>query len=209
MRYVSRLEEALMSLLLILLSIIVLYVMYTSGGYSSFYDFFVDKGVGIMIICYLGIVGSIYLFRIIIDIVIPAKKEVLFLEKTKGSRIDDRLVFIDKKGKIYKYINKDNIVYDSKYYEVLRYCFSVKEVLKESNKSFKLKPAKKNFWLTWYSPLGLLEDGLVLPIFYIFFAACVFSSVVSKGEMKVYGLALGALPLYFIIYDIVKKWKEW
>ena len=91
------------------------------------------------------------------------------------------------------------------FYEVVKTNSLIKEIIGESNENFEIVKEKKSYWLNWYSPIGNFENFFLLPIIYVMFLPGFFSFILSDGFDKIYGLIIGIIPLFLIIYDLIYK----
>ena len=130
--------------------------------------------------------------------VIKPKKDVLYLISKKNNIC----TFIDKRGKIFFFMDNDYIV--EKFYVVLRTCDSIYDILGVSIDSFKLVPLKESYWLNF----GNFENIFLLPIVYVILLPGLLSILMSNGFEKIFGIIYILFPLYSIIYDLIYKIKR-
>ena len=64
---------------------------------------------------------------------------------------------------------------------------------------------RKNFWLCIYTPIWKYENIFLLPILYMIAFICIALIFI---ERKI-NLPILIISIYFIIYDIVYKLKNW
>ena len=137
-----------------------------------------------------------------LNIIISPKKEILYLCKNENNKI----FFIDKKGKRYEYdIDKNNFE-ENNYYYVLKTHNYICKVFEKTSENW-IPKEKKSYWLNCYSPMGNFEDIFLLPIVYVILFPCLLSFFMAKGYQKIYGVIFSIVPFYAIIYDLIYKIK--
>ncbi len=99
-----------------------------------------------------------------------------------------------------------------KYYEVYRthsYVVSIIREYTENSKPFEPK-MKESYWLNLYLPNGEeIRELLVLPILYVLTLPGLLCAIMAEDVTpKFVGLLITCLPVYCIIYDFVKKYKN-
>ncbi len=154
------------------------------------------------IVSFVFIMSSIYVWvSFAKDAYKTPTKEILYLKSFK----DDLYEFVDKKGRSYFVVNDDK--YDvKKYYEVLKTTNIIYDVIDETKEKFELKKGK-NYWLNLYSPVGNIENMLVLPALYVIVIPGLIAFFMSVGFYKLFGIIWTFIPIYFIIYDYLYKKK--
>lgn len=127
------------------------------------------------------------------------KKEVLYLHKK-----DNNLFFVNRRGK--KVFCDKITVKKEGYYNVWKTKHYVLRILNKSNVSWPFK-YKKSFWLTWYSPIGCIEDLLLLPNLYIIFIFFVIR-IIFGNKLTRFDSFIQSIPVALaILIDLVCKLK--
>ncbi len=194
-------------ILTIAFGLIGLLFIYSSGVFSLkswalLYDCIYEHPIEIIWGLFFIIISIYNLTFYLLNFVLPPKKEVVYLSKTR----ENGIYFLDKKGKKYEYnMHKKNIKWNS-YYKVIKTHNFILDILDEASEDWKPKE-KKSFWLNFYTPFGNVEDVFILPIVYVVAFPVILSFLMSKGEVRFYGLLLCSIPIYVFIYDIVYKIK--
>ncbi len=125
--------------------------------------------------------------------------------------VDNGKIFINKKGNKIESVEKIDELTD-KYYKVYRthnYVLSVKEEYTETDNLFE-PIIKENYWLNLYLPNGEeVRDILLLPILYFLAAPGLLCFLLAEDNIQRFiGIVIMFVPVYTIIYDLIKKIKR-
>lgn len=176
--------------------------LFSVNDYNMLYECFFKAGDSIIFGTFLFLV-SLYLFVFILsDLLLPPKKEILYLKEFD----DDSAIFLSKKGKKFYYRIDQKKLKEKSYYYVLKKHEYITEVL-ESTKGTWLPKEKKSYWMNCYTPVGNFEDYFLLPIVYVILLPGILSILMSEGSQKVYGIIYSIVPFYMIMYDLIYKIK--
>ena len=203
--------------ILMIVGILIIYFTWGNKELNSenLYQYFCEDGFVFIFALFFIIIGIYCYYTLIINNIITPKIDVLYLKDVNELNYYIyeskylELIFLNRKGKKYKYITKKekekNEYVANNFYDVLRTKDDVKEVIQRSIESFDVLNEKKSYWFNFYAPGFKVEDMLVLPILYVLFLPCLFSFILSKGTDKMYGFILGSIPFGFILYDFIYK----
>ena len=180
----------------------VLFIFLSWGGmeltYYNFYNYIYKNGMLFIFSLFfigVGIYCLIYIFS-------KSKEDILYLNNYE----DDECIFIDKKGRVYRYYIKDFEV--GKFYKVLRRRSQLVKVIGRTDIKFEILKPKESFWLNIYTPFGNFKDIMLLPIIYVTALPGFLSFIMSKGLQKIFGIIFMTVPIFLIVYDIIYKIKK-
>lgn len=180
----------------------VLFIFFSWGGmeltYDNFYKYIYKNGIPfIFSLFFIGV--GIYCWTFVFS---KDKEDILYLKNYE----DNDCIFIDKKGKVYRYYPKDFEV--GSFYKVLRRNSQLVQVIEKTDKKFEILKPKESFWLNMYTPFGNFKNIMLLPIIYVVALPGFLSFIMSKGFQKIFGIIFMAVPIFLIVYDIVYKIKK-
>ena len=170
---------------------------------EMFYECILKNGILVIFGLFFFIISLYCWISFFQNIILFPKKEILYLSEI----YKNKSIFINKKGK--KFVFKNCKKETNKYYYVMKTHDYIYEVLDEckENLNDNTPKEKKSYWLNFYSPMGNYENLLLLPIFYVILLPGLLSFIMAKGDNKIYGLIISAVPIYAIIYDLIYKIK--
>lgn len=204
----------LIAIFLIVMGSFFIYVTWDNKilNIKNFYKYFCDCGAEFIFSILFIIIGIFMIGVWITEYIIKSKTDILYVLKTEKVFNYYKISFIDRKGKIYKYLSKNSNVCAEKYfYEVIRTRFNVKEIIGLSSEKFEIVKEKEPYWLNLYIPIKeikKIEDLCVLPVVYAWFLTGFFSFILEEGTNRLYGFFIGIIPFSLIIYDFKCKIKN-
>lgn len=144
------------------------------------------------------------LISFVLNVIIKPKKEILYFYDIE----DNKSIFINKKGKKFKTLDWQKE--PKKYYYVLKTKDIIYEVLEECNEIIDdwNKEIKKSYWFNFYTPMGIFEDILLLPLLYVLLIPGILSIVLTKGYGKIFGIIYSSFLMFYLIYDLIYKLKQ-
>ena len=175
--YTSPLEKLLTPTILLSVGLII----YRVTGFTNIFSY-IKNHQYYFILGLLLFISALYLYIVLIlDNIVKSKEDILYLKKIK----DNICYFIDIKGNIYKYKNRD--YKEGKFYSVYRTYSYIEKVKGETNAKFHLKDYNDTFISVMYIPFIKRVNLYILPFMYI---------------LLIIGLILGSIYNIFIIHLI-------
>ena len=189
------------------LGIVGLLMIYFSGIFdvedtNAIYECVSKNGMMIIFGSFFFAVSMYCWILFFLNIVLPPKREVLYLNKISGGNA----FFLNKKGKSFNYKMKHDNFEKNTYYLVLKTHDYIYKIIEKTNDIW-IPKEKKSYWLNYYSPMGNFENIFLLPIVYVILLPGVLSFLMSKGYQKIFGVVYSIIPMYAIIYDLIYKIK--
>lgn len=202
-----------MFIMVILFFVSIFYYIFTYHGmfgweidYSKILLYVKHNFIGVVLMAFFLFVSCFCFYGYIVEVLIKPKKEILYLKKIDKSDKETLLHFLDKRGKPFSclVLTTQNFLSD-KYYEVIKTKYYVKYIGNIVNDSFEVMEKRKNFWLCIYTPIWKYENIFLLPILYMIAFICIALIFIER----IINLPILIISIYFIIYDIVYKLKNW
>lgn len=202
-----------MFIMVILFFVSIFYYIFT---YYGMFGWEIDYGkvllyieknfIGVFFMAFFLFVSCYCFYGYIVNVLIKPKKEVLYLSKVDQSDKETLLHFLDKRGNGFQclVLSTQSFLTD-KFYEVIKTKSYVKYIGNISNDSFEIKKEKRNFWLCVYTPMWKYENIFLLPILYMI----AFMAIAPIFVVGTINLPLMIVSIYFIIYDIAYKLRNW